>query len=91
MGYVVYNAETTRLLSSKTFATESAAKAARTRAAKADNTMIAADYAVAEVNDFYSNIEKTVVRQNLLSGKDYTESVNTPISCSPASESYWSI
>jgi hypothetical protein len=40
---------------------------------------------------FKRNIEKQVVRKNLLSGQEFTESVNTPHYCSPASESYWSM
>lgn len=90
MGYVVYNAETTRKLTDRTFRSEAAAKAARTRAAKAGE-IDATDYAVAESGDFHDNIEKFVTRTNLLSGKEYQERVNTPIYCSPASESYWSM
>jgi len=91
MGYVVYNKETTRLLNTRNYATERAAKAGLTRAVNADNTMIRAEYAIAESNEFYSNIEKTVTRTNLLSGKEYQESVNTPSYCSPSSEAYWSM
>jgi hypothetical protein len=89
MTYVVYNKDTTRLLNSKTYANPGTAKAALTRAAKNDCTMIKADYAVAESGEFCNNIEKTVTRQNMMSGKDYQERANTPISCSPASETYW--
>jgi len=32
-----------------------------------------------------------VTRINLMSGKEYEESVNTPLCCSPASETYWSM
>ncbi len=32
-----------------------------------------------------------VERRNLMSGKTYYEAVCTPISCSPASETYWSM
>lgn len=32
-----------------------------------------------------------VERINLMTGKPYMEKLNTPISCSPASETYWSM
>lgn len=32
-----------------------------------------------------------VTRTNLLSGLEYTERFDTPVHCSPASESYWSM
>jgi len=40
--------------------------------------------------DFEAN-EPMVERVNLMSGKPYMEKLNTPISCSPASETYWSM
>jgi hypothetical protein len=91
MSYVIYNKETTRKLDSKYYATEAAAKAALTRAAKKDNTLIKADYTIAETNNFYDNIELMVERTNLLSGKKYMERANTPLCCSPSSETYWSM
>jgi hypothetical protein len=50
-----------------------------------------ADYAVADAIDFHDNIEKMVIRINLMSRKEYEERANTPIYCSPAYESYWSM
>ena len=35
--------------------------------------------------------EPMVERINLMTGKPYMEKLNTPISCSPASETYWSM
>ena len=32
-----------------------------------------------------------VTRKNLMTGKEYQEEENTPLSCSPASETYWSM
>lgn len=89
MDYVVFNKDTTVLLNRQSYATESTAKAARTRAANAGKIK-AADYLIAEVNEFYNNIEKKVVRVNLMTGKEYLEAVNTPSFCSPAYEAYWS-
>lgn len=91
MGYVVYDTVTTRIVPSKAgrsvWKSEAAAKAAVTRAAKAGVTTLAA----IEADSYYSEVEKMVVRTNLLSGKEYMESVNTPSYCSPSSEAYWSM
>jgi phosphopantetheinyl transferase (holo-ACP synthase) len=91
MTHVVYNKDTTRLLNKVSYATRSAAKAGLTRAAKADCTLIKADYDVAEIHMFHNFIEKQVTKTNMMSGKQYEERANTPISCSPASETYWSM
>ena len=48
-------------------------------------------YAIAEADYFRANIQKNVTKTNLMTGKEYTESVNTPLACSPASETYWSM
>ena len=48
-------------------------------------------YAIAEAEYYYKNIERSVTRVNLMSGVEYSESVNTPSACSPASETYWSM
>jgi len=34
---------------------------------------------------------KMVTRKNLMTGTEYQEDVNTPLCCSPASETYWSM
>lgn len=84
------------------YKTMAAARAAITRMSKAYFKMFAAGksdytmsadpqfiYAVAEIDYYRKNLEKKVERVNLMTGKKYYESVNTPISCSPASETYW--
>jgi len=90
MAYVVYHKETTRIQrrsnGDEFFATEAAAKAYITRKRLSDVV-----YAVAEYSFFQDNIEKQVTRVNLMSGKEYTESVNTPNYMSPSSEAYWSM
>ena len=35
--------------------------------------------------------ETFVSRKNLLSGQEFTERYDTPVFCSPSSESYWSM
>jgi hypothetical protein len=99
MSYVIYNNETTKILGGnyKSYKTFGAAKAAITRLRK---TISLSDYntnndplfmyGIAEINYFRKNIEHTVERTNLMTGKTFVESVNTPYYCSPSSESYWS-
>ena len=50
-----------------------------------------AELAVADIVTYTNKIEKQVERTNMMSGKKYKESINTPLSCSPASETYWSM
>ena len=80
------------------YKTMAAAKAALTRMSKryrADMLETANDpqyrYAIAEVKYFHSSIEKSRTRTSLMSGKPYTETVNTPAHMSPATETYWSM
>lgn len=98
--FVVYNTETTRIETEKrwgkeSYKTEAAAKAARTRMLRklkmGKPIWKPEDLAVAEANHYSKNIEKMVKRVNMMSGKEYYESVNTPNYCSPASEAYWSM
>jgi hypothetical protein len=49
------------------------------------------NYGIAEEGHYRARIEKMVERVNMMTGKKYMESVNTPAYCSPASESYWSM
>ena len=99
MAYVIYDRATTKILGgqSKSYKTFGAAQAAITRL---HNKMPVADvgtdrdpvffYGIAEINYFFKSIEKMTERTNLISGEKYMESVNTPLICSPSSESYWS-
>ena len=105
--YYIYDQSTTRILSKESkhwlkaeHKTMSAAQAALTRmqkkwvqregvAAQAEGPLYTA--AIAEADYYSKNIEKFVTRKNMMSGKEYTESVNTPNYMSPASEAYWSM
>lgn len=92
MSYVVYNVQSTRICGSRNtqyFKSHGAAKAHLTRMAKQGHDITL--YGIAETNYFYQNIEKSVTRINLISGAEYQEKINTPRSCSPASELYWSM
>ena len=103
--YYIYDQSTTRILSRESksyqqaaYKTMSAAQAALTRMQKkyAQRNADAAQgplytAAIAEAEYYRKNIEKFVTRKNMMSGKEYTESVNTPSYMSPASEAYWSM
>jgi hypothetical protein len=94
MAYVVYNKETTKTIRAKAYgkeyyATEAAAKAFLTRMVKMGYRK--EDFAVAEIGDFRANIEKYENVTNLMSGKQVSQSVNTPLSCDVSSETYWSM
>lgn len=93
--FVIYNTETTRLITLKNrfetaYKTLAAAKAARTRMIKKGWYKEDA-IAIADQQTYTTLIEQTVERVNLMSGKVYRESVNTPSYCSPSSEAYWSM
>lgn len=105
MSYVIYNkannnkiVEITRW--KRSYKSLAAAKAAVTRASKqyfnlaGENYSIQEDpqflYGIAESGYYSNNLEKMVEKVNLMTGKKYMESVNTPYYCSPSSETYWS-
>lgn len=90
MAFILYNVETTKLVPAKgyfnfTYATEAAAKSARTRN-KLDKSL----YAISEARNFYLNIEKHEIRINLMSRKTFEVGVNSPYATCPSSERYWS-
>lgn len=39
----------------------------------------------------YNQIDTQVTRVNVMTGQEYQEDINTPLCCSPASETYWSM
>jgi hypothetical protein len=86
--FVLYNIETTRLVKPRSgysaFTSAAAAKAARTRAG-----LNPAEYAITEYENFCRNVEKKEVRVNLMSGVEFTTSVNAIRSVCPSSETYW--
>ena len=48
-------------------------------------------YGIAEAEYYHKHIEKQVKRVNMMTGKEYYESINTPNYMSPSSEAYWSM
>lgn len=97
MPFVIYHKETTLLIAERpslydtTYATERAAKAARTRMVKSGKINNVDDYGIAEKYQFHSTIEKMETKINMMSGKEFQQPVNTPLCCDPSSETYWSM
>jgi hypothetical protein len=95
MMFVLYDKESTKYVRQHGedldhFASQAAAKAARTRLAKAGK--IEADKVeVAEKGYFVANVEKKEMVRNLMSGKEVEQSVNTPRCCDVSSELYWAM
>ena len=96
MTHVIFDKNTTRLVrimrngywQDARFATEAAAKAGVTRLKKAckfDENM------VIDTVENFGKVEKTRVVKNLMTGEDITIPVNTPRSCDPSTELYWSM
>jgi hypothetical protein len=92
MSYIIYNVKTTLLyggtLRPKAYKTVAAAKAGMTRANRAGK-MDRREWKIEDASVFSEKIEKTVTCRNLMSGKPFTQKVNTPLCCDPSSETYW--
>ena len=97
MKYVVYETATTRYAGRKNkydspvFDSVAAAKSHITRLLKNGHYHERSELAFAPASIFHDQIEKKVKRINMMSGNEYEESINTPLCCSPASETYWSM
>lgn len=77
-----------------TYPTERGARIAVTRA-KNQGTKIrgtlASECDVMDESTFYTKYDRFVTRKNLMTGKEYQESVYTPDYMSPSTETYWSM
>lgn len=49
------------------------------------------DWGLAEEQYYHLFIEQRVTKRNLITGKEFTQSVNTPRCCDPSSELYWTM
>ena len=96
--WYVYDKSTTVI--QKTVKTHSAAKAWVTRKQKeflkqnglyVSNDGPLFDWGLADAAYFHDFIEKRVQKTNLISGAEFTQPVNTPRSCDPSTELYWSM
>jgi len=101
--FVIYERDTTKIIEvyrknsgwkKSSYKTMSAAKAALTRILKARKDIGGFDLfnlAIAEISYYQDKIEKQVEKTNMMTGKKYMESINTPSYMSPSSEAYWSM
>jgi hypothetical protein len=92
MMYLVYNLATTRIVGSERhtyWKTHGAAMAHRTRMGRMGYNVD--EYGVAEVEYYRQHIERQESRVNIMTGQQFTQSVNTPLCCDPSSETYWSM
>ena len=81
----------------KSYKTLGAAEAALTRICKAEG-LLQTDpnygryrYAIAARAYFHQNIERQRTVENMMTGKTFSQPINTPAHMSPASETYWSM
>ncbi len=90
--YVIYNRETTEAVKDKYYINvrDFGSKAAVTRYFKEKN-LDSARWTFAPTVEFFQVIEKSVTKKNMMTGKDFTQKVNTPLCCDPSSETYWSM
>lgn len=84
----------------KSYKTRGGAKAAITRAQnkyEEDRGEFACNHGplfelgFVEAEYYHKNMDRKVKKVNLMTGKEYEESINTPLCCSPSSETYWSM
>jgi hypothetical protein len=72
---------------SRSYKTFASAQATRTRLCRKAG-WTAGDLSIVHTQ-YYT--PKMTTRKNLMSGIEYQEDVNTPLCCSPASETFWSM
>ena len=48
-------------------------------------------FGYAEAQHFHQHIEKSETKRNLMTGEQFTQPVNTPRSCDPSTELYWTM
>ena len=84
--FVVYNVHTTRVF--KAFDTLSAARRSCTAANRRARGI---DYDVAARSVYESTVVKIKTVKNLMTGEEVQIASNTPRSCDPSTELYWSM
>jgi myo-inositol catabolism protein IolC len=86
MAFVVYHRKSTQMI--KVFALESAAKRSKTcmnRNAGSD------EYAYTLDDIYHKEVVVSKKVRNLMTGEEVEIPSNTPLSCDPSSETYWSM
>lgn len=87
MNFAIYNPTNGKIFGGRYYPTERGAKIALTRLNKKGEAI---GYMVGD--PLMVSLSNTkVTRVNLMTGAEYQEDINTPLCCSPASESYWSM
>ena len=71
----------------RSYKTYASARATRTRLCNKAGYS-AGDLSIVDTKTYQPRM---VTRKNLMSGIEYQEDVNTPLCCSPASETFWSM
>jgi hypothetical protein len=96
--WYVYDKDTTVI--QKTLKTRGAAKAWITRKQRdflanqglyVSNDGPLFDWGYAEAKYFHEHIERQVRKINLMTGEAFVQPANTPRSCDPSTETYWSM
>lgn len=94
--WYVYDKNSTRI--QYTAKTAAAAKAWITRQHREHlaNTIAYHDgplfqFGYAEAQHFHQHIEKSETKRNFMTGEQFTQPVNTPRSCDPSTELYWTM
>lgn len=87
MAFVVYHVKSTHMF--RMFNSEASAKRSTTCANR--NAGRAGVYAYASESVYNSAVVKMKTVRNLMSGKEIQIASNTPLSCDPSSETYWSM
>lgn len=98
MSFVIYDVNTKRLVGSQ-HETKAGAKISMAAKLKKDAKMAArygdrwrkAELTVTTLAEYNATIRTTKVVQSLMTGKDVTIDINTPLCCDPSSETYWSM
>jgi hypothetical protein len=71
----------------RSYKTRGAAQATRTRLCRKVGWS-AGELSIVDTKDYKPRM---VTRKNLMSGVEFQEDVNTPLCCSPSSETFWSM
>lgn len=92
MAYYLVSQATGKIVSdgpikNRAYRSLAAAKATRTRLCEKQGLALA-DLLVVDTESYQPRL---VTRKNLLTGQEFQEDVNTPLCCSPSSETYWSM
>jgi len=95
MPYVIYEKESSRIVSHPitSLSYYHSIRSARGALTKMKNTYpsyppVQLELAVADLCVYRSSIEQTEIVTNMLTGLRVTQSVNTPLSCDPSSETF---